>query len=159
MTRTILIAALALALTSAMQPRTAGASAHVALRQSVAAIEVQNGAPAAIPLRREARPGDRLRFTIVATNDGDRPVTHLMPAAKIPAGERFVATSAGSNAELSIDGGKTYARHPFVRVTHPDGTTTMRPALAREINALRWVTPVPLAPGAHLSFAYDITVE
>ena len=156
MIRIVVALAFALALSSLLLPHAAAAAAHITLTQSVAAIDVPSGAPVA---HTRARPGDRLRYTIVAKNDGDRPVTHLMPVAKIPAGEAFVDTPAGSDAELSIDGGKTYAHRPLVRVTQPNGTITMRPALAREINALRWVTTAPLAPGAHLTFAYDITVE
>jgi uncharacterized repeat protein (TIGR01451 family) len=160
MNRMLVAPAFALALIGSMLlPHAADAAAHVTLTQSVVAIDAQNGAPLASASHTRARPGDRLRYVIVAKNDGDRPVTRLMPVAMIPAGERFIDTPAAGAAERSIDGGKTYAHRPLVRVTQPDGTVTMRPALAREINALRWVTPGPLAPGAHLTFAYDVSVE
>lgn len=158
---TIAIARFALIISvfSLLTPDIADAAPHIALTQSAAVVEVQNGVAVTRTLRDQARPGERLRYTILAKNDGDRAAAHLTPVAKIPGGELYVDKSAGAIAELSIDGGKTYARQPMVPVKHADGTITMRPALAREIDALRWITPLPLAPGARVSYAYDVIVQ
>jgi uncharacterized repeat protein (TIGR01451 family) len=147
------------ALTLALLPVAARAAAHVELINSAAAIESHDGAFVAMPLGGGARPGERLRYTIVAKNTGDRPAIDLVPVAKIPPGERLVDGTAGPDAEFSVDGGTTWSREPTVRVTNPGGTTAVRRALASEIDAIRWVDPVPLAPGARASFAYDVIVE
>jgi uncharacterized repeat protein (TIGR01451 family) len=147
------------ALVVALIPSAALASAHVVLADSVATIEAHNGALVAAPLAGPAKPGQRLRYTIVAKNTGDQAAAKLAPSTKIPAGERFVDGSAGVSAEFSLDGGKTWSPAPMVPVTNPDGTKTQRKALPAEYNAIRWLAPAPLAPGARMTFAYDIIVE
>ena len=143
----------------AVAPAAAWAAAHVELVDSASAIDVRDGAPVVVPLTGAAKPGQRLRYTIVARNSGDRPAADLMPVTKISASERYVDGSAGATAEFSVDGGKTWSREPMVRVTNPGGAITVRRALPAEYDAIRWVDPVPLAPGARVTFGYDVIVE
>ena len=140
-------------------PCAALAEAHVELAQSAALIETQNGALVAKPLNGFTKPGQRVRYKLVAHNTGDHPAANLAPVVKIPAGERYVDGSAGSNAEYSVDGGRTWSVTPMVRVTNPGGTTTLRRALPSEFDAIRWTAPAVLAPGARMIFSYDVTFE
>jgi uncharacterized repeat protein (TIGR01451 family) len=135
----ILVASIAIA--AALLPIAALANAHVELTETATAIESHNGKLVPEPIGRVTRHGERLRYTIVAKNTGDRAAVDLSPVAKIPAGERFVAGSAGATAQFSVDGGKTWSRKPMVRV-----------------NAIRWLDPLPLMPGARVIFAYDVIV-
>jgi uncharacterized repeat protein (TIGR01451 family) len=147
------------ALIFALIPCAALAAAHVELTQSAASIELQSGALVAKQLSGITKPGQRVRYTIVARNSGDRPAVNLAPVVKIPAGERYVDASAGANAEFSIDAGKTWSAAPMVHVTSPGGMTAVRRALPAEFNAIRWTVPAPLAPGARMTFAYDVIFE
>lgn len=147
------------ALICSFSPCVALAAAHVELAQSASIVETQNGALVVKPLNGIIKPGQRVRYTIVAHNMGDHPAAHLAPVVKIPAGERYVGGSAGANAEYSVDGGKTWSAAPMVRVTSPDGATTLRRAQPAEINAIRWVVAAALAPGARLIFDYDVIFE
>jgi uncharacterized repeat protein (TIGR01451 family) len=148
-----------IAFAAALVPCAALANAHVELSDTATAIESHNGTLVAAPIGGITKPGERLRYTIVAKNTGDRPAANLAPVAKIPAGERFVAGTAGATAEYSVDGGKTWSREPMVQVTNPGGTNTTRRALPAEFNAIRWLDPLLLAPGARVIFTYDIIVE
>ncbi|HEX3865800.1 MAG TPA: NEW3 domain-containing protein [Gemmatimonadaceae bacterium] len=143
----------------ALIPCVARAAAHVELAQSASLIETQNGALVAKPLNGITKPGQRVRYTIVAHNTGDHPAASLAPVVKIPAGERYVDGTAGTNAEYSVDAGKTWSATPMVRVTNPGGVTTQRRALPAEFDAIRWTAAVPLAPGARMTFAYDVIFE
>jgi uncharacterized repeat protein (TIGR01451 family) len=154
-TRTFALAALIFALT----PCAALAAAHVELVQTATLIETQNGTLVAKPLNGMTKPGQRVRYTIVAHNTGDHPAANLAPVVKIPAGERYVDGSAGANAEYSVDGGKTWSLAPMVRVTNPGGTSTTRRALPSEFDAIRWSAAAALAPGARMTFAYDVIFE
>jgi hypothetical protein len=139
--KSIAFAACAVLLT----PCTAFAAAHVELANSVAVVETHSGALVAVPVRGAAVPGERLRYSIVAKNTGDRAAAKLAPLTKIPAGERYIGNTAGTTAEFSVDGGKTWSREPLVTVTNPGGALTQRRALP--------------APGARMIFTYDVTVE
>jgi uncharacterized repeat protein (TIGR01451 family) len=152
------LAAVAIALVLAL-PDVALAAAHVELAQSVATVELRNGSLVAGQASTTAQPGGRLRYTIVARNTGDRAATSLLPTTNIPAGERYVDGSAGSMAEFSVDGGKTWSREPMVRVINPGGAITTRRALASEYDAIRWIDPAPLVPGTKATFTYDVIVE
>ena len=140
-------------------PSAASAAARVELANSVALLESHNGVLVAVPMKGPATPGERLRYTIVAKNTGDRAAAKLAPVAKIPAGERYIGNTAGAAAEFSVDAGKTWSPRPTVTLTNPGGGVTQRPALPAEFNAIRWLGPELLAPGARMTFAYDVTVE
>jgi uncharacterized repeat protein (TIGR01451 family) len=144
---------------SMLAPGIALAAAHVELVETVAAVETHAGKLVVVPRTGITRQGERLRYTIAAKNTGDRAAVNLTPIAKIPGGLVFIAGTAGTGAEFSVDAGKTFSPAPTVRVTNPGGTTTTRPALPHEYNAIRWADPQPLAPGARITFAYDVIVE
>jgi uncharacterized repeat protein (TIGR01451 family) len=147
-----------IALAALLLPVAVRAAAHVELIESVATIETRAAALVAAPLRGPAKPGQRLRYTIVAKNNGDRPAAKLVPLQHIPAGERFLSAAPAAAAEYSVDAGKTFAREPMVRVTTAAGTTT-RLALPAEYTAVRWSVPAALAPGASMTFTFDVVVE
>jgi uncharacterized repeat protein (TIGR01451 family) len=143
----------------ALLPTAARAATHVELTTSVAATQARNGILVVVPLSGLTKPGQRLRYTIVAKNTGDRSAESFVPMTKIPAGERFVEGSAGAAAEYSVDGGKTWSRRPMVVVINPGGTSVQRAALPSEYNAIRWIGSPPIAAGARATFVYDIIVE
>ena len=88
-------------LLAALLPSVALAAPHVQLVNSVAALESHNGALVAAPFAGNARPGQRLRYTIVAKNTGDHAAGKLTPMIKIPSGERYVDGSAGPRSSSS----------------------------------------------------------
>lgn len=140
-------------------PIGARAAAHVELSESVASIEQHDKTIVAVPLHGSAKPGQRLRYTIVAKNNGDRAALKLMPAQKIAGGLRFLEATPRATAEFSVDGGKTFAREPTIVVTTPGAAPATRRALPSEFTAVRWPVGTPLAPGSSMTFSLDVVVE
>ncbi len=109
----------------------------------------------------EVKPGDVVKYDIVATNSGDTPAQKFSPADKIPAGTTFIAGSATGKAvrvEYSIDGGKTWSILPMIKVVAKDGTTTEKAASPTSYTAIRWIAD-PLAPKASSEFTFEVRVK
>ena len=110
----------------------------------------------------ELKPGETVRYDIVATNEGTDPASKLMPVGKIPAGTAYEAGSAtASNAlrvEFSIDGGKTWSKSPTVKVVTQSGTIEKK-ADPATYTSVRWIAEKPLAPKASVSYHYEVRVK
>jgi hypothetical protein len=123
-------------------PCAAQAASYITVTQTVAAVDPLYDQTV---LRSESTPpriGERLRYNVVAHNDGDR-YGMVIASEKIKPGQRFVAGSAGMRAEYSTDGGLTWTRD------HVPAT---------KVTAIRWTPAKTLAPGAHATFGYEVTV-
>jgi uncharacterized repeat protein (TIGR01451 family) len=107
-------------------------------------------------------PGETIRYVIVASNSGTSAALHLVPAAKIPSGTAYEAGSASTAAalriEFSLDGGKTWAVKPLVKVQTPDGLVA-KPADPSLYTNLRWIGAKPLQPKASVAYAYEVRVK
>ena len=123
-----------------------------------------NGNPSAIPFTPQTalRPGETVRFNIVATNVGSDPALHLAPIGKIPAGTAYEAGSASSApslvVEFSLDGGKSWSKTPMQRVTTPSGVVEKK-ADPASYTAIRWITATPLKPSASVTYSYEVRVK
>ena len=106
------------------------------------------------------KPDDVVRYSIVASNSGDRAAEGVRPMDEIPAGTAFVAGSAAGpgTVEFSLDHGKTWSAAPTVTVHDATGEHTVKAAPA-SYTAIRWTTPAPLKAGASEHFAFDVAVK
>lgn len=139
----------------------ADAAPHLVLTKSVALVERVNGAERLVPSARAVvPPGGRLRITIVAANDGDRPAQSVVVREAIERDQQFVSASAApaEHVEYSVDDGKTWSAAPLVRAQTPNGTVE-RKAAAAEYTALRWVEQPPIPAKGSATYRYDVLVK
>jgi uncharacterized repeat protein (TIGR01451 family) len=110
----------------------------------------------------ELKPGQTIRYDIVATNAGTDPANKLLPTARVPAGTEYEAGSASisgaSHVEFSLDGGKTWAAKPLVKVKTSVGEVE-RPADPAAYTMLRWVDEKSLAPKQSVTYVYEVRVK
>jgi uncharacterized repeat protein (TIGR01451 family) len=110
----------------------------------------------------QPKTGDEIQYDIVAANGGDSPALRLVPVGRIPAGTSYVDGSAKApraHAEFSLDGGKTWAPVPTVRVRQPDGSTVVKKADPALYTAVRFVTDGAIAPHASAAYVYEVRVK
>jgi uncharacterized repeat protein (TIGR01451 family) len=109
----------------------------------------------------QVKPGETIRFEIVATNQSDQPVHNLVPVEKISAGTAYAAGSATpvtAGIQFSLDGGKTWSAKPMVTVHTPDGDVT-KPADPATYTTIRWANGTSLAPSAAAKYSYEVIVR
>jgi uncharacterized repeat protein (TIGR01451 family) len=108
------------------------------------------------------KPGETVRYTIVATNRGTDPALGLRPVGKIPAGTAYEAGSAaGTSAariEFSLDGGKTWSVSPKVKVKTADGIVE-KDADPQTFTTIRWIVVKPLDPKSSYTYTYQVRVK
>lgn len=108
------------------------------------------------------QPGETVRYDVVASNSGTDPALKLMPTGKIPSGTVYEAGTASSSntggVEFSLDGGKTWAKIPTVKVTTPKGVVEKK-ADPATYTAIRWIMAKPLAPKSSVSYSYEVRVK
>jgi uncharacterized repeat protein (TIGR01451 family) len=157
---TALIAALLLAsLVSVAQ-----AKPVVTLKLSGLLVEHQtNGAEQLVPVEKAVlKPGDEVRYVIVASNNGTDSARHLISVGRIPAGTVYEAGSAsardGAQAEFSLDGGKTWSPAPTVKVHTPNGDVVKK-ADPSTFTAVRWLSAKPLPAKSAFTFAYAVELK
>ncbi len=101
-------------------------------------------------------PGDKLVFTTNYRNASGEAVTDFTVVSPVPQ-HMTLADQDLSNAQTSIDGGKTYARLTELQVV--DSTTgERRPAQPSDVTHLRW-TLASVAPGAEGSVKFSAVVR
>jgi uncharacterized repeat protein (TIGR01451 family) len=105
--------------------------------------------------------GERLRYTIVASNSGDKSALQFEPVGHIPAGAAFVANSAtssvGAFVEYTLDG-MTWSAKPTIRVKNPNGSIVTKLADPSDYRAVRW-TVKQLDARKNVTFAYEVHVK
>jgi uncharacterized repeat protein (TIGR01451 family) len=131
--------------------------------QGVVVERQANGAEKLTPVAdAPLRPGETIRYNIVATNAGTDPAAKLVPAGRVPAGTEFQAGSASlsgaSRVEFSVDGGKTWSLKPTVRVK-TDAGIVEKPADASLYTTLRWVNEKPLLPKQSVTYTYEVRIK
>jgi uncharacterized repeat protein (TIGR01451 family) len=96
-------------------------------------------------------PGDQLVFVLNYTNGAAEPATGFTVTNPIPDAITFVATD-GSDALVSVDGGKNWGSLPSLRIRQPDGVE--RPAVAADVTHVRWsfARAIPAGASGKLSF-------
>jgi uncharacterized repeat protein (TIGR01451 family) len=108
------------------------------------------------------KPGDLVRYDVVATNSGADPASHLIPVARVPVGTTYEAGSASIAAaariEFSLDGGKTWSSKPSIVVKTSSGTLE-KAAPVTAYTALRWVDDTTLAPNRSVAYSYEVRVK
>ena len=96
-------------------------------------------------------PGDRLVFILHYRNTGTQSAKDFVVTNPMPAPVAYQGSS-DTVAQVSVDGGKTFAFLASLKVREPDGTT--RAARPEDVTHVRWVLREPIAAGAQgkLSF-------
>ncbi|WP_310414601.1 hypothetical protein [Chamaesiphon sp. OTE_8_metabat_110] len=100
------------------------------------------------------KPGDIIKYTVIAKNNSRCPLKNLILKQPIPRGTNYVKDSARSleGAELlfSIDGGKTFVAQPKI------GT---QPAPTTAYNYLRWRFSGLMVTNAQVQTTYKLQVK
>ena len=108
-------------------------------------------------------PGDALRYTVTASSHLARPIRGFVLTQPVPRGMEYQASSASASGDArltaSLDGGKTFAEKPTVRVTHPDGSTDDEPAPASRYTTLRWTFLGDLPPMGCVSAHCEVRIR
>jgi uncharacterized repeat protein (TIGR01451 family) len=118
--------------------------------------EVENNKTVFRPIAEKAtvKPGDIIKYTVIAKNNSRCPLKNLILKQPIPRGTNYVKDSARSieGAELlfSIDGGKTFVAKPTI------GT---QPAPTTAYNYLRWRFSGLMMTNAQVQTTYKLQVK
>jgi uncharacterized repeat protein (TIGR01451 family) len=110
----------------------------------------------------ELKPGDKVRWDIVARNGGDSAAQRLVLVEKIPTGTAYVdgsATGTKAHAEFSLDGGKTWSASPMVTVKDAEGKTVVKKADPSTYTALRFVAETTLGAQTSTAYVYEVRVK
>ncbi|MFM5913650.1 MAG: hypothetical protein ACKOPR_02750 [Chakrabartia godavariana] len=96
-------------------------------------------------------PGDRLVFILQYRNTGTQSAKDFVVTNPMPAPVAYQGTS-DTVAQVSVDGGKTFAALAALKVREADGT--LRAARPEDVTHVRWALREPIAAGAQgkLSF-------
>ena len=136
----------------------AAPAAPIALHLSVQTQAAQpDGKLAWEPLTRAVHPGEDLRCSVSVKNSGVALVQNLIVSQPIPAGMTYRAETASGSALFSLDG-KTFAAHPTVSDTLPDGTIKVRPAAPEAYKVVRWQL-ASLPTGAVQAVTFEVKVR
>jgi len=90
-------------------------------------------------------PGDRLLFKLSYRNAGAQPAAGFVVTNPVPDSVAFVAAD-GSDAKVSVDGGKSWGPLATLKVAQPDGSK--RAATAGDVTHIRWAFAQPIAAGS-----------
>jgi uncharacterized repeat protein (TIGR01451 family) len=100
------------------------------------------------------KPGDIIRYTVVAKNNSHCPLKNLILKQPIPRGTNYLKNSAtaveGAQLLFSIDGGQTFVAEPKI---------DNRPAPATAYNYLRWKFRRPVPTNAQVKTSYKLQVK
>jgi len=113
----------------------------------------------------QVQPGDVLRYTLTARNQGKGVAKNLVVTQPIPDGTIYILNStelaSGSSGTFaySIDGGQTYSPTPTVSVTLPDGTEVRKPAPASAYTHVQVKFTRDLEPDRPQSASYQVKVR
>jgi uncharacterized repeat protein (TIGR01451 family) len=161
----IIIAACIAALVSLFGGSAAFARPAVSLKLQADLVQHDDkGTEKLVPIVDDAglKPGDIVRYVIVAANSGSDPATHLVPQGKIPSGTAYEAGSASKSdalhVEFSLDGGKTWSAKPTVKVQTSAGLV-LKPADPSSFTTLRWIGAQPLLPKTSQTYSYQVRIK
>ena len=131
-------------------------SQRVALTIEANKREMENNKPVFRPIAQKSavKPGDIIKYTVIAKNNSRCPLKNLILKQPIPKGTNYVKDSAVSidGAELlfSIDGGKTFVAKPKIG---------SEPAPTTAYNYLRWRFSGSIVTDARVETSYELQVK
>lgn len=132
----------------------AGPSVKLSLSQALIVQKDGKAVATAVP-EGGAKYGSTLRYTIVATNAGDKPALRVTPVGRVPHGSTFVADSATPRiAQYTLDG-KTWSAKPMVEVKEANGKKVKKPADPSQYVGVRWQI-AKLLPKKSQTFSYEV---
>lgn len=108
------------------------------------------------------KPGDVIRYTLVAENTSNEAMYNIKLVDPIPAGTEYVPDSAagrGTDIRFSIDGGATYVAQPTIQVRDQNGRLVTRPAPASMYTNVQWTFTQPLQPKEKRSVELRVRVQ
>jgi uncharacterized repeat protein (TIGR01451 family) len=109
------------------------------------------------------QPGEIVRWTVAANNQGSASAMDYSVSGRVPSGTEFVTGSAlGENSPqvtYSIDGGKAYSQQPTVQQKQPDGSVTTVPAPIPTYTNVRFTWSASIPAGESRTATYDVRVK
>jgi uncharacterized repeat protein (TIGR01451 family) len=154
------------AIFAALGTTIASARPNISLKLQAALVQHDDkGVEKLVPVTSETglKPGDVVRYAIVANNSGPDAATRLVPQGKVPVGTAYDAGSASASnsfrIEFSLDGGKTWSVKPTVKVRTAAGTTVEKSADPSLFTTLRWIDDKPLLPKTSESYSYEVRIK
>ena len=105
-------------------------------------------------------PGDKIAYTIAATNVSTSSVEQVVITDPIPEQMLFVRgteESEGARVVFSVDGGASFDLEDRLVVKGQDGLE--RPATSADFTHIRWTFESPLAPAAERAVRFVALVE
>lgn len=100
------------------------------------------------------KPGDIIKYTVIAKNNSRCSLRNLVLKQPIPRGTNYIKDSAtavdGAQLLFSIDGGKTFVPKPMV---------SGEAAPATAYNYLRWKFAGKMKPNAQVQTTYELQVK
>lgn len=97
-------------------------------------------------------PGDRIRLTLIFTNNGTAAASGINLTNPIPEALAFDGTNDTAGFSVSVDGAKTFGTLAALTVTAPGAAP--RPATAADVTHVRWVWPDAVPAGQSRSVAF-----
>ena len=97
-------------------------------------------------------PGDRVRISLIFTNNGAKPASGVVIANPIPQALMFDGTADQAGFGVSTDGGKNFGA--LASLTIPVEGAPPRPAAASDVTHVRWQWDDAIAPGQSRSVAF-----
>jgi uncharacterized repeat protein (TIGR01451 family) len=151
---------LALGLILALIPAAAFAEPQVSLTSHVAlARTVLDNAGKPVTSYEEPKlvtPGDRLLFTLDYSNSSGKAADNFVVTDPIPSGVVF-AGNQSAGAEMSVDGGKTFAALGALKVA--DAAGKERPATDADVTHVRWTFQRAIPAGEHGELRFEAVVK
>jgi uncharacterized repeat protein (TIGR01451 family) len=100
------------------------------------------------------KPGDIIKYTVVAKNNSHCPLKHLMLKQLIPKGTTYIKNSAtdfnGAELLFSVDRGKTFVAKP--KIGNKEAPVTA-------YNYIRWRFPGKIATNAQVKTVYELQIN
>jgi uncharacterized repeat protein (TIGR01451 family) len=104
--------------------------------------------------KKVVKPGDIVKYTVIAKNNSRCPLRNLMLKQPIPRGTSYLKNSAtvldGAELLFSVDGGKTFVAKPKI---------DNKEAPADAYNYIRWRFPDTIATNAIVTTTYKLQVK
>lgn len=162
--RVPILAALSLAVTLA-QPRASSASSPglTGKTEAFRVVATEQGKEQLLPADK-ASPRDVVEYRLTYKNQSADPVRNVAISDPIPAGTRYVASSAAlsgaGRVEFSIDGGKSFHAWPVPIVEKtPDGREVVRQAPAEMVTNIRWLVDGAFASQTEVIASYRAVIR
>ena len=110
-----------------------------------------------------SKPGDIIRYTLTAVNNGTEPAYGVEIVDPIPRGTEYVIGSAagvGMTITYSIDGGRFFQPPPIMYdFQKPDGTIEKRHVPADRYTHIKWLMNEPIRPRSRATATVRVRVS